>query len=84
MYCGLPVIASNVGGQTDFLEDGKNGFIVPVKDVKAITEAINKISSNRSLTRRISRYNKKEVRQYYITRIVKKYEEVYKKLSTKL
>jgi glycosyltransferase involved in cell wall biosynthesis len=43
---GLPVIASNVGGIPDIVEDGKTGLLVPEKDPVAIADAIEKLLSN--------------------------------------
>jgi len=43
---GLPVIASNVGGIPDIVEDGKTGILVPEKDPVAIADAIEKLLSN--------------------------------------
>jgi teichuronic acid biosynthesis glycosyltransferase TuaC len=43
MASGLPVIASNVNGTPEFIEDGQNGFLVPAKDSKAITEKLLKL-----------------------------------------
>ncbi len=50
MGAGLPVIASDVGGTADIIESGHNGFIVPAKDVKALSQAISTVldGSNRS------------------------------------
>jgi len=36
MACGLPVIVSENTGAADIVEDGKSGFIVPIRDVDAI------------------------------------------------
>lgn len=40
---GLPVIVTNIGGQAELVEDGKDGILVPIKDEKAIASAINSI-----------------------------------------
>ena len=39
---GTPVIASNIGGISDYLEDGVNGFLVPPGDAKALASAIER------------------------------------------
>lgn len=43
MGAGLPVIATDVGGTADIIEPGRNGFIVPAKDVPALAQAISAV-----------------------------------------
>lgn len=40
MACGKPVVATNVGGIPEIIENGKTGFLVPPKDEKAISDAL--------------------------------------------
>ncbi len=40
MACGLPVVATDVGGNADLVEDGVTGQIVPSGDVPALSEAL--------------------------------------------
>lgn len=40
MMRGKPVVGFDVGGVTDWLKDGKNGFVIPVKDTKAFADKI--------------------------------------------
>lgn len=43
MACGLPVILSNVGGMTDFVKNGKNGYIFKAGDYKDLAGKILKL-----------------------------------------
>ncbi len=45
----VPVVMTNAGGCTELIEDGKGGFIVPLKDTKSIGESISKLINNDSL-----------------------------------
>lgn len=38
MACGTPVIASQVGGLAFLIEEGKNGFHIPVRDARALAD----------------------------------------------
>lgn len=40
MACGLPVIASDETGAADCVTEGKEGFVVPARNVDALAEAI--------------------------------------------
>lgn len=44
-----PVIATNVGGLPDMVEDGKTGLIVPPKDSRSLADAIIKLLNDNSL-----------------------------------
>jgi glycosyltransferase involved in cell wall biosynthesis len=46
MAASLPVVATNVGGNADAVEDGVSGFIVPVDDPEALSEAIVRLITN--------------------------------------
>lgn len=40
MACGLPVVATHVGGVPECVVDGVTGRLVPLKDVNALTQAV--------------------------------------------
>jgi glycosyltransferase involved in cell wall biosynthesis len=47
MACGLPVIATYETGATTVIRDGQEGFIVPARNVPALTEAMVSAAANR-------------------------------------
>jgi glycosyltransferase involved in cell wall biosynthesis len=48
---GIPVIATNVGGQPDLIVDGETGWLVPPKNPPALAAAILDALSNPARTR---------------------------------
>lgn len=45
--CGLPVIAADVGGPEVFIENGKNGYLVPNQNPKQYAKRINQVIANK-------------------------------------
>lgn len=48
MACGLPVVATEVGGNRELVTEGFNGFLVPPNDPAALARALSSILSNES------------------------------------
>jgi alpha-maltose-1-phosphate synthase len=46
MACGIPVIATTNTGGPDVITDGKDGFIVPIRDARAIGERLEYLYRN--------------------------------------
>ncbi len=49
MACGVPVIASHVGGLPELVEDGTTGFLVPPLDLHALGTAVRSLRENPTL-----------------------------------
>ena len=47
--CGVPVIATRMGGLVDIIEDEKNGLLVPPEDPAALAEAVIRLLKNSQL-----------------------------------
>jgi len=83
MYCGLPIVATNNGGQTDFLEDGENGFLVPVGDADLLAKKIEILYNNSDLRQTMSHNNLKKIKDFYIKNIAVKYDKLFKEIIEK-
>ena len=51
---GKAIIATNIDGNPEVVEDQKNGLLIPAKDSNALAEAIEKLLSNPELVKEFS------------------------------
>lgn len=49
MSCGLPIIVTKNAGAEDLVEDGKAGFLVPIRSPEAIAEKLELLQRDREL-----------------------------------
>ena len=70
MACGTPVIGSNVGGISDIIEDGYNGFLVPEKSPPELADKIIELLSNKKMAEEFSVNGLKIVREKFSWEIV--------------
>ena len=54
LACGCPVIASMNTGARDLYEHGKEGFIIPIRDSKALADAMQNLIDDPGLRARMS------------------------------
>ena len=54
MACGIPVIATRVGGIPDLVRDGETGFLVSVGDVEDVSRLTTQLLQNNQLHARLS------------------------------
>lgn len=51
MAMGKPVVASNVNGTRDYIDDGRTGILVPPSQPEALARAIERVMTDPSLRR---------------------------------
>jgi alpha-maltose-1-phosphate synthase len=54
MACGCPVLATTATGAEDLFTDGQQGFIVPDRDVDALSERMQQVADDPALQRSLS------------------------------
>ena len=81
MASGLPVIATDVGGNGELVEAGRSGKLVPVGDVEAMALCIVEYARNRDLAKSAGQAGRATVeRKYSLAAMVKQYQGLYDRL----
>ena len=79
-----PVVASQVGGVPEVVEDGVTGFLVPPGDPKALARAILKVMLNKELAIELGKNGRSRVeRMFVIEEHIPEMEKVYLELLSK-
>lgn len=68
MYCGLPLLTSNIRGLVDVNKDGINGYLVSPSDVEGFANKIRYLKHNFQERAKMGQINKKEVIPFTIER----------------
>lgn len=55
MACGAPVVITDSGENREWVEDGRSGFIVPVKNPRALAERVLRLLQDPDLRQRFSK-----------------------------
>jgi glycosyltransferase involved in cell wall biosynthesis len=77
-----PVVATNVGGNVDLITDGKNGFLVPVRDHQQIALALKTLIANSNLRTRMGALNRQTVKKFFSwNKIIRKVETLYNEIA---
>ncbi len=82
MACGLPVVATGVGGNLDVIRDGETGVLVDVGDVSALSGAIHRMIENVPLRSELGQAGRDHViRKFSLDRMILAYGEAYRRLA---
>lgn len=77
MANGRSVIVTEGVGASELVEDGKDGFVVPIRDPKAIAEKILYFYNSPSEVDRMGRNARQKAMRYTWDKIEKQYEDLY-------
>lgn len=80
MACQLPVIASNVGGIPEIINDHKNGELVPPANIQVLADKIIEIYKNKAQREKIAFLGNHDVKKFDAKEMAQKTENVYNKI----
>lgn len=84
MACGLASIITDFGDNKEWIKNGENGFLIPVKNPELLAEKIVYLLKNENLRKNFGQKSRKiieEKNNYY--KEMEKMEEIYKELIRK-
>ncbi len=78
---GRPIITTNSIGCRDTVDDGINGFLVPVKNSKALAEKLQLLIDNPSLRAAMGKASREKAeREFSVINVVTKHLQLYEQL----
>jgi len=81
MACGVPVVASDVGGLPEVVTHGENGFLLPVGDQAGMADALTRLLADDALRRRLGAAALARSRESFsLERMLAEHERLYDRL----
>jgi glycosyltransferase involved in cell wall biosynthesis len=77
MQCGVPVIASGVGGSQEFLSDEHNCLLFAPGDQQSLASAVRRLAADEELRQQIRRGGSATARAYDVGLLAGQYEEQF-------
>ena len=80
MACGVPVVASRVGGLRETVRDGRTGYLVPWRCPEPFAERLDLLLSNEALRRSLGREGRTTAERFRWSDVAARVEDVYHEL----
>ena len=77
MAAGKPVIATDVGGNSEVVEHGKTGFVIQSQSPEDLASYSLNLINNQELAEKMGEEAEKRVKNFSIDRMVEKTENLY-------
>jgi glycosyltransferase involved in cell wall biosynthesis len=81
MACGLAIIATNVGGIPEIIEDQVNGLLIPSGNHSLLAESINTLAQNQEMRQKMGILNRKKAEIYSITNYITTVINIYQRAN---
>jgi len=81
MAAGLPIVATNVGGNREIIQTGETGILVEPGNAQAIAIGICQMIANPKTAKKMGQRGQEEVREFYdITKVSLRWEKLYEEV----
>ncbi len=81
MACGLPIVATNVGGNPEIVLDGVTGILVPPENCSTLAMAIMKLIKNPEIAKEMGIAGQKRIKtEFSFSKMINSYEKLYKEV----
>ncbi|MFX1319389.1 MAG: N-acetyl-alpha-D-glucosaminyl L-malate synthase BshA [Promethearchaeota archaeon] len=81
MSCGLPVVATSVGGIPEIVHDGRNGLLVPFGDIDALADKLYAVLTDSKLAGDLGRSARQTILEHHTAeKVLPQYEAIYEKV----
>ena len=74
----LPVVCSNIRGNSDLIENQKGGYLVEPKNVEGFSKYIKRLTEDSKLRVEMGEFNYKKIEVYSIDNVLYQMEDIYK------
>lgn len=79
MAMGLPVVASNVRGNRDLVENGRTGFLVELGDIPGLIRAMERLILDSALRADMGAAGQNKIQDYSLDRVLAEMSSVYER-----
>jgi colanic acid/amylovoran biosynthesis glycosyltransferase len=78
MACGLPVVTTDCGGMREAIDDGVEGFVVPVRDADGLAGALSRLANDAERRRHMGVAARNRIlRQFRLDRQVEEFDTMF-------
>ncbi|ADJ29320.1 glycosyltransferase family 4 protein [Nitrosococcus watsonii] len=82
MAAGLPIIATNIPGTQEIVQNGKTGILFPPKSIERLADALRRLSQNASLRQQLAKNARRFIldQGLFWTHTSSRYAELYRQI----
>ncbi len=79
MASGIPVVATDVRGSRDLVDNGVTGFLVKLGDVKDFANKLLILIENPDLRKQMGNAAREKIKEYSLEKVLEEMKEIYRK-----